>query len=94
MLLLLLRTQVPILDLENRKYLGMVSALDLAAYVARYVRARPSRSPLPNDTLCERVALVSAYPPPACSPPPRRSPSSFPTLNSRASSVRPPARRR
>ncbi|ELR20973.1 CBS domain containing protein [Acanthamoeba castellanii str. Neff] len=27
-------TAVPILDLENRKYLGMVSALDLAAYVA------------------------------------------------------------
>ncbi len=87
--MLLLRTQVPILDLENRKYLGMVSALDLAAYVARYVRARPSRSPLPNDTLS--VTLMSAYPPPACSPPPRRSPSSFPTLNSRASSVRPPA---
>jgi hypothetical protein len=38
MLLLLLRTQVPILDLESRKYLGMVSALDLAAYVARYVQ--------------------------------------------------------
>ena len=42
-MLLLLRTQVPILDLENRKYLGMVSALDLAAYVARYVQLpRPS----------------------------------------------------